>query len=180
MRKIINDCIYFQEYKNKYWTIKKEEKLFQKEMKWYNHIFQKVIYKIRKVIKVSYIALEKLNFNLVYKYSKDDIKWVITVPAIWNKHAKQFMRDCVIKAGMNDILISLESEAASLTMFEDPNIEDSLKEKGKIFMLIDANTYTVDINLFQIVDEKRNLKQLSPPLILNYDSMNINNEIKKY
>ena len=90
------------------------------------------------------------------------------------------MRDCAIKVGMNDILISLESEAASLTMFEDLNIEDSLKEKGKIFMLIDANAYTVDIDLFQIVDEKRNLKQLSPPLILNYDSMNINNEIKKY
>ena len=41
-------------------------------------------------------------------------------------------------------------------------------------MLIDANAYTVDIDLFQIVDEKRNLKQLSPPLILNYNIENLN------
>ena len=73
------------------------------------------------------------------------------------------MRDCAIKAGMNDILISLEPEAASLTMFDDPDIDESLKEKGKIFMLIDAGGYTVDITINQIVDDNRNIKQLSPP-----------------
>jgi len=68
-----------------------------------------------------------------------------------------------LKEGMNDILISLEPEAASLTMFYDPNVDESLKQKDKIFMLIDAGGYTVDITLNQIVDENRNLKQLSPP-----------------
>ena len=46
------------------------------------------------------------------------------------------MRDCAIKVGMNDILISLESEAASLTMFEDPNIDYSLKKKVKYLCLL--------------------------------------------
>ena len=89
------------------------------------------------------------------------------------------MRDCAIKAGMNDILISLEPEAASLTMFDDPDIDESLKEKGKIFMLIDAGGYTVDITINQIVDDNRNIKQLSPPSGGSFGSMNINNEIYK-
>ena len=89
------------------------------------------------------------------------------------------MRDCAIKAGMNDILISLEPEAASLTMFYDPNVDESLKQKDKIFMLIDAGGYTVDITLNQIVDENRNLKQLSIPSGGSYGSMNINLEIIK-
>ena len=130
--------------------------------------------------KLSEKALKILNRKKGYKYnaySKKDIKWVVTVPAIWNEHAKQLMKNCAIKAGMDDILISLEPEAASLTMFEDPNIDDTLKEKDKIFMLIDAGGYTVDITLNQIVDENRNLKQLSPPSGGAFGSMNINREI---
>ena len=126
--------------------------------------------------KISDEALYALNYK-GYSYSKNDIQWVVTVPAIWNEHAKQFMKDCAKKAGMNDITISLEPEAGSLTMFEDPNIEDTLKKKDKIFMLIDAGGYTVDITLNQIIDENRNLKQLSPPSGGSYGSMNINNEI---
>ena len=89
------------------------------------------------------------------------------------------MRDCAIKAGMKNILISLEPEAASLTMFYDHNVDESLKQKDKIFMLVDAGGYTVDITLNQIVDENRNLKQLSPPSGGSYGSMNINLEIIK-
>ena len=130
--------------------------------------------------KLSEKALKILNGKKRYKYntySKNDIKWVVTVPAIWNEHAKQLMKNCAIKAGMSDVLISLEPEAASLTMFDDPNIDDTLKEKDKIFMLIDAGGYTVDITLNQIIDENRNLKQLSPPSGGAFGSMNINKEI---
>ena len=130
--------------------------------------------------KISDNALEKINNQTNFKnYTKNDIKWVVTVPAIWNEYGKQFMRDCAKKAGMNDILISLEPEAASLTMFDDPNINETLKEKDKIFMLIDAGGYTVDITLNQIVDENKNLKQLSPPSGGSYGSMNFNLEIIK-
>jgi len=48
--------------------------------------------------KISDIALETLNNqSTTYNYIKNDIKWVVTVPAIWNEYGKQFMRDCVFK-----------------------------------------------------------------------------------
>ena len=110
-------------------------------------------------------------------YSKDDIQWVITVPAIWNDYGKQLMIECSRKAGMNDISIALEPEAASLTMFNDNIVEKYLKEKGKKFMLIDAGGYTIDITLNEIIDDHGNLKQLSPPSGGAFGSMNINKDL---
>ena len=130
--------------------------------------------------KISNIALKTLNNkSTLNNYTKNDIKWVVTVPAIWNEYGKQLMKNCAKNAGMDDISISLEPEAASLSMFDDPQIDDNLKKKDKIFMLIDAGGYTVDITLNQIVDEKGNIKQLSPPSGGSFGSMNINMEIIK-
>ena len=50
----------------------------------------------------------------------EDIKWVITVPAIWKEAAKQFMRKAAYEAGLTHqaheqrLLIALEPEAASI------------------------------------------------------------------
>jgi molecular chaperone DnaK (HSP70) len=110
-------------------------------------------------------------------YSKDDIQWIITVPAIWNDYGKQLMVECSKKAGMNDISIALEPEAASLTMFNDNIVDKYLKEKGKKFMLIDAGGYTIDITLNEIIDNHGNLKQLSPPSGGAFGSMNINKDL---
>ncbi|XP_053376598.1 uncharacterized protein LOC123533433 [Mercenaria mercenaria] len=45
-----------------------------------------------------------------------DIHWVLTVPAIWNDAAKQFMREAAQKAGIpaKNLTICLEPEAASI------------------------------------------------------------------
>ena len=109
--------------------------------------------------------------------TKSDIKWIITVPAIWNDYGKQFMIDCSREAGIYDIGIALEPEAASLTMFKDNIIEQEYKQKGKKFMLIDAGGYTIDITLNEIIDNFGNLKQLSPPSGGAFGSMNINKDL---
>ena len=109
--------------------------------------------------------------------SKKDIKWIVTVPAIWNEYGKQFMRQCAKKAGMNKVIIALEPEAASLTMFKDDNVDQKFKEKGKVFMLIDAGGYTLDITINEFADFDGNLKQLSPPSGGAYGSMKINDYI---
>ena len=124
-------------------------------------------------------ALKYYNQKGYTKYTKDDIKWIVTVPAIWNEFGKQFMRNCAKKAGMKKIIIALEPEAASLTMFKDDNVDEKYKEKGKIFMLIDAGGYTLDITINEIVDNQGNLKQLSPPSGGAYGSMNINDYLIK-
>ena len=124
-------------------------------------------------------ALKYYNQKGNTNYSKNDIKWIVTVPAIWNEYGKQFMRNCAKKAGMNKVLIALEPEAASLTMFKDDNVDQKYKEKGKVFMLIDAGGYTLDITINEIVDVFGNLKQLSPPSGGAYGSMNINDYLIK-
>ena len=124
-------------------------------------------------------ALKYYNNKGDTHYTKNDIKWVVTVPAIWNEYGKQFMRNCTKKAGMNNIIIALEPESASLTMFKDDIVEKEFKEKGKIFMLIDAGGYTLDITINEIIDENGNLKQLSPPSGDAYGSMNINDYLIK-
>ena len=124
-----------------------------------------------KIVIIEYLkfisddALKELNMKKTnYKYEKNEIKWVVTVPAIWDEFGKQFMRQCAKEAGMEDVSIALEPEAASLTIFDDNFISKELKKPGKIFMLIDAGGYTVDITLNEIIDKKRNLKQLSPTI----------------
>ena len=124
-------------------------------------------------------ALKYYNRKGNTEYSKDNIKWIVTVPAIWNEYGKQFMKNCAKKAGMNKVVIALEPEAASLTMFKDDNVDQKYKEKGKVFMLIDAGGYTLDITINEIVDGEGNLKQLSPPSGGAYGSMNINDHIIK-
>uniref|UniRef100_A0AAQ6IEQ6 Heat shock protein 12B n=1 Tax=Anabas testudineus TaxID=64144 RepID=A0AAQ6IEQ6_ANATE len=50
----------------------------------------------------------------------DEIRWVITVPAVWRQPAKQFMREAAYLAGLvspdspEQLLIALEPEAASI------------------------------------------------------------------
>ena len=124
-------------------------------------------------------ALKYYNQKGNTKYTKNDIKWIVIVPVIWNEYGKQFMRNCAKKAGMNKVLIALEPEAASLTMFKDDNVDQKYKEKGKVFMLIDAGGYTLDITINEIVDSHGNLKQLSPPSGGAYGSMNINDYLIK-
>jgi molecular chaperone DnaK (HSP70) len=44
---------------------------------------------------ISYLKLEaeKMLMEKGYRVSPDDVKWIITVPAIWSDAAKQFMRE---------------------------------------------------------------------------------------
>ena len=121
-------------------------------------------------------CLETIN-RKGHNFRKKDINWVVTVPAIWNEYGKEFMKECAIEAGMENIKIALEPEAASLLLFDDTSINKEYKKKGKIFMLVDAGGYTIDITLNEIMDEQGNLKQLSPPSGNSLGSMNINNDI---
>jgi len=44
---------------------------------------------------ISYLKkeAEKMLMEKGYRVSPDDVKWIITVPAIWSDAAKQFMRE---------------------------------------------------------------------------------------
>ncbi|WAQ99452.1 HS12B-like protein [Mya arenaria] len=95
-----------------------------------------------------------------------DIHWVLTVPAIWNDAAKQFMRTSATKvtAGiLNEMLsIALEPEAASVYCRETFHYLGNL---GTRYILLDLGVLcpggTADITCHKVVDG--GLKELREP-----------------
>ncbi|XP_068807720.1 heat shock 70 kDa protein 12A isoform X1 [Struthio camelus] len=65
-------------------------------------------------------ALKELSDQAGSDFENSEVRWVITVPAIWKQPAKQFMRQAAYKAEMatpenpEQLIIALEPEAASI------------------------------------------------------------------
>ena len=38
----------------------------------------------------------------MFRVSVEDVRWVVTVPAIWRQQAKQFMREAAYQVGRNE------------------------------------------------------------------------------
>ena len=98
----------------------------------------------------------------------NNINWVVTVPAIYDDFAKQFMRQAAYEAGMIDrvnspkLRLCLEPEAASLAATKDnPLGRDA---KGRKMMIIDCGGGTVDITTHKIVSvEPLQLEEVAAP-----------------
>ncbi|XP_062582418.1 heat shock 70 kDa protein 12A-like [Saccostrea cucullata] len=89
--------------------------------------------------------------------SEKDVRWVLTVPAIWSDAAKEYMRQCAIKAGIPDkmLKIALEPEAASiycqfLPIERNPEGFGMTKE-GTKYMIVDIGGGTADITVHEKV-----------------------------
>ncbi|XP_045203146.2 heat shock 70 kDa protein 12A-like [Mercenaria mercenaria] len=98
----------------------------------------------------------------------DDIRWVLTVPAIWNDASKQFMREAADKAGIMDqhLMIALEPEAASLCCRYLPMTTLGGCGSGFVpfapgskYLVFDAGGGTVDITVHE-VQPSGSLKEL--------------------
>ncbi|KAK3099377.1 hypothetical protein FSP39_003542 [Pinctada imbricata] len=98
-----------------------------------------------------------------------DIHWVLTVPAIWNDSAKQFMREAAEQAGIDheQLSIALEPEAASLYCMHIP-VEKASGDQdhafgafsaGSKYLVLDCGGGTVDITVHEVQKDKT-LKEL--------------------
>jgi molecular chaperone DnaK (HSP70) len=85
------------------------------------------------------------------------VRWVITVPALWNEDHKQFMRRAALHAGLVPqlnspaVLLCLEPEGASIQCREDS--ESSLRQTlrlGSVVMVLDCGGGTVDITVHKL------------------------------
>ncbi|XP_061164053.1 heat shock 70 kDa protein 12B-like [Saccostrea echinata] len=88
-----------------------------------------------------------------------NITWVLTVPAIWDDPAKQFMRKAAEKAGIESksLVIALEPEAASIYCKELPVEKLSGTESGigvfspgKKYLVLDAGGGTIDMTVHEV------------------------------
>ncbi|XP_071143610.1 heat shock 70 kDa protein 12A-like [Mytilus edulis] len=93
---------------------------------------------------------------------KNEIKWVLTVPAIWTDGAKQFMRKCAESAGIlsDRLILALEPEAASIFCQYSTAEEQHRIETGTSYMVVDLGGGTADITVHEKMANGK-LKELS-------------------
>ncbi|XP_040912336.1 heat shock 70 kDa protein 12A-like [Toxotes jaculatrix] len=100
------------------------------------------------------------------KFLSSDFTWVLTVPAIWDISAKQFMREAATEAGIvsteepNRLVIALEPEAASVWckklpadgfIAENQNNNTLEESPGTQYIVVDCGGGTVDITVHEVL-----------------------------
>ncbi|MGW4029342.1 hypothetical protein ACWEFL_08455 [Streptomyces sp. NPDC004838] len=91
-----------------------------------------------------------------------EIRWCVTVPAIWDEDDRQFMREAAVDAGFpNDpdrLLLAIEPEAAAITgylrlwsLIDGTGRKEQvpLTSAGTRFMVVDCGGGTIDITAYE-------------------------------
>ncbi|XP_015460124.1 heat shock 70 kDa protein 12A isoform X3 [Astyanax mexicanus] len=149
-------------------------------------------------------ALKELSDQAGAEFDNADVRWVITVPAIWKMPAKQFMREAAYKAGLasrenpEQLIIALEPEAASiycrklrLHQMIDLGSKTSINgysptenvgagmTQGDRYVVVDCGGGTVDLTVHQIRMPEGHLKELYKASGGPYGSIGIDYEFEK-
>ena len=142
-------------------------------------VIQKVLEKIKE------IAIKEISKNRPYlEKETEKIKWVVTVPAIWNEHQKSIMMESCVAAGLvNDntdksLFFALEPEAASLYCSINKEIDRKYFNKGEYYIVCDLGGGTGDI-VAHLVGSNNNLNEISPSCGGNFGSNEIDKSIFK-
>ncbi|XP_052780249.1 heat shock 70 kDa protein 12B-like [Mya arenaria] len=104
-----------------------------------------------KALPIFSMAIKFLQTHLlqVMSVEEKDISYVITVPAIWDDDAKEFMKTAATEAGLDETRVTLapEPEAASIWCETlDVDTKAALAETGNQYMVIDLEDGTADIS----------------------------------
>nr|XP_046257966.1 heat shock 70 kDa protein 12A isoform X5 [Scatophagus argus] len=149
-------------------------------------------------------ALKELSDQTGGEFDNNDVRWVITVPAIWKMPAKQFMREAAYKAALvsrenpEQLIIALEPEAASIYCrklrlhqmvdlgtqttqngFSPTENVGSGMTQGDRYVVVDCGGGTVDLTVHQIRLPEGHLKELYKASGGPYGSLGIDYEFEK-
>ncbi|AWP14452.1 putative heat shock 70 kDa protein 12A-like [Scophthalmus maximus] len=149
-------------------------------------------------------ALKELSDQMGGDFDNNDVRWVITVPAIWKMPAKQFMREAAYKSGLvsrenpEQLIIALEPEAASIYCrklrlhqmvdlcthttqngFSPTDNGGSAASQGDRYVVVDCGGGTVDLTVHQIRLPEGHLKELYKASGGPYGSIGIDYEFEK-
>ncbi|XP_053731737.1 heat shock 70 kDa protein 12A isoform X5 [Synchiropus splendidus] len=148
-------------------------------------------------------ALKELSDQTGGEFDNNDVRWVITVPAIWKMPAKQFMREAAYKSGLvsrdnpEQLIIALEPEAASiycrkLRLHQMVDLTQSTQNglsptenvgsgmtQGDRYVVVDCGGGTVDLTVHQIRLPEGHLKELYKASGGPYGSLGIDYEFEK-
>jgi molecular chaperone DnaK (HSP70) len=106
-------------------------------------------------------VLKHLTENAIGCFRDDEIKWSLTVPAIWDERAKQFMISAAKQVFGVQPAIVLEPEAASVISrnYIKEHHKDLESITGYRYMVLDCGGGTIDITIHEI-EEDGTLKSL--------------------
>ena len=106
--------------------------------------------------KISDEAIDQIKRENGIKFKKNEIRWVVTIPAIWEEKSKQIMINASKKAGLINentdlsLFLALEPEVAGIFYFSD--LYSQLDEDKDLFdtpyIICDIGAGTVDICTF--------------------------------
>ena len=131
--------------------------------------------------KLKNLAIEELR-KLRNNINESNIKWVVTVPAIWENFQKSVMMDACVNAGLigryedKSLFFALEPEAASLYCSRNEDINQAYLKKGKYYIICDLGGGTGDI-VTHMVGDNKNLKEIYSSCGGNYGSNEIDKKI---
>ena len=142
-------------------------------------VIQRVLEKIKE------IAIKEISKNRPYlEKETNKIKWVVTVPAIWNEHQKSIMMEACTNAGLinertdKSLFFSLEPEAASLYCLQNKEIDRNYFKTGEYYIICDLGGGTGDI-VAHLVGSNNNLNEIYPSCGGNFGSNEIDKSIFK-
>ncbi|KAM9808695.1 heat shock 70 kDa protein 12A isoform 7-T7 [Syngnathus typhle] len=121
-------------------------------------------------------ALKELSDQTGGDFDNNDVRWVITVPAIWKMPAKQFMREAAYKSGLvprdnpEQLIIALEPEAASIYC-----------RKLRLHQMVDLNNQTAAPNGCSLTDNvDSTMSQASPGHAANKEHVRRNRQSRTF
>ena len=135
-------------------------------------VIQRVLEKLKD------LAFEEIKKNRP-NITLSNIKWVVTVPAIWQEFEKNIMMEASINAGLiteaedKSLFFALEPEAASCYCSKNQNIDQKLLKQGSCYIICDLGGGTGDI-VAHLIGENYSLKEIYPASGGDYGSNIIN------
>ena len=130
-------------------------------------------------------VLEKLKDLAIAEIKKNrpiaqnNIKYVVTVPAIWEDFQKNIMMEACINAGLikeeddKSLFFALEPEAASYYCLKNKSIDQNLMKEGNYYIVCDLGGGTGDI-VTHLIGVNKNVNEICPPNGGKFGSNEIN------
>lgn len=130
-------------------------------------VFSKSLHYIKEVVlkELESAKADEGEGNLI---AEENIHWIVTVPAIWDEFAKQFMREAAEKASIpsKQLTLALEPECAAIYVLtraklklSSKQLEKTVCDPGEKYLVADLGGGTADFSVVEIT-KKHTLKHL--------------------
>ena len=126
----------------------------------------------------SYFTLLKNDILKDLNFPKEEqILWILAIPPNFDEFQKQLIYKSFKDSNMNNIKMIYETEAASLSIFDDKYVENKYKKMNNIFLLISIGASSISFSINKIEDKKGSIKSIFSSIKNDIGSIYITEEI---